>query len=173
MALAPITWTRHLGDSKVGHFTLTYGTTDSFKLTSTDGGGGTLYHMSEPIDTTGFDSCIYKIITIADSSGASSFTYIAALGYDETGSSALATGDRVHGIQGTSGHTIEVITSGDLSSVDLPSGATSGSGNDAYLYGEIGWVDLRTVGSSIIIAGLAGTAGSSAKIEVQLHKRRN
>ena len=172
MALAPVTWTSQLGESKVGHFTLVYGTTDNFKLTTSDSGGGTVYTMSEPIDTDGYDSCVFKVITVADSSGASAFTYIAALAYDETASTALATGDRVHALQGTSGHTIETVSYGDLDTVDSPSGATAGSGNDSYLTGTVGWVDLRTAGRHIIIAGLAGTAGTSAKIEVQLHSRR-
>ena len=184
MALAPVTWTTTLGDCKIGHCTLEYGATDQgFKMTLADSAGGADYHLSEPIDTLGFDTLIYKLITLDDPGSGNAFSTIGVLGYDSTGSSALATGDRVHAIEGTAGHTINLIDFADMASAgsdsgdsgiyDFPTGATQGSGNDAYLLSTVGWLDLRSVGKFVVVAGIGGSSNTIGKIEVQLLRRRS
>jgi hypothetical protein len=171
MALAPITWTdTNQSEYHVGHFTLDYDAHTQWRLTSSNAGGGTLYTISDKIDTTGFDSLTFTVITSSDGGSGAAFVTIAPLTYNE-----LATGtDGAHlnSITATAAHQISLIDDGDLDTQDIPQD-DAGSGNNAYLTLEGGWLDLKVVGKHVVIAGITGSAGTTCKVEIQLHKRRN
>jgi len=168
MALAPITWTdTSKSDFHVGHATPTRGTHDSLSLSLAHDSGGTTYTFTDVIDTSGFDVLIFKVITSANGGSGTYYAGVVPFGYDQLGTTAA---ERLHGIQGVADHTNDTIGSLPTDTA-LPAGGSMGSGSSYYAH-PVGWVDLRTVGKSVVLGCAAGSAGASMKVEIQLIQRR-
>ena len=173
MAVAAITSTdTNQSDFHVGHFTLDYDDHTQYKLTGTAAGGGTLYTVSDKIDTAGFDSLIFTVLSSSDGGSGAAYAVVAPLMHNEIEVGTQTTGGRLNSITGADTHNISLLNDADLDTVDLPT-TTSGSGSDCILALAAGWLDLRLVGRYIVIAGLAGSSASTCKVEFQLHRRRN
>lgn len=173
MAVATITWTdTNQSEYHVGHFTLDYDAHTQYRLTGLNSSAGVLYTLSDIIETAGFDSLIFTVITSSDGGSGAAFSVIAPLMHNETEEGTQTIGGRLNSITGADTHNISLLNDADLDTQDIPD-PTAGSSNNAHLALEGGWLDLRVVGKHIVIAGIAGSSGTTCKIEFQLHRRRN